>query len=164
MSAVLEHAHRVPCEQEVPHHLRIFRGELREPVGDHHGTAECGGGAVLAQPVEFRRVVTHVMQFARTLQRRQTVVVRRRHPAFGPACGERGQHRLAHLVCIAVLVDKLHLHSLHCTAFHAGDGQGEKTTGFGRRHGRAAGQPATGGYRPPHPRGQPTARPPTHVT
>ena len=36
MSAVLEHAHRVPCEQEVPHHLRIFRGELREPVGDHH--------------------------------------------------------------------------------------------------------------------------------
>ena len=148
MSAVLEHAHRVPCEQEVPHHLRIFRGELREPVGDHHGTAECGGGAVLAQPVEFRRVVTHVMQFARTLQRRQTVVVRRCHPAFGPACGERGQHRLAHLVCIAVLVDKLHLHSLHCTAFHAGDGRGKRPASAGVTAGRPDGrQPAATGRR-----------------
>ena len=109
---MLEYTHRVAGKQEVPDELVVLFGELGEAVADDDGPAEGGGGALLANRVEFGGVVAQVVQLARAaagvhnagqrLDPGRTFGGGRIEPALLAALFERGQHHVGR-----------HLHGSH---------------------------------------------------
>ena len=126
VAAMFEYTHRVAGEQEVPDELVVLLGELGEAVADDDGPAEGGGGALLADRVEFGGVVAQVVQLAGAAARVHDAGQRfdsgrafgggRIEPALLAALFERGQHRVRHRFGVLVFVDHRHLHVSHSKA------------------------------------------------
>ena len=127
---MIQHAHRISREQEIPHEFVVFLSELGEAVADDNAPAECGRGALLALDVELGGIVGEIVQRAADRLKPGLAFGRGRvEPPFLAAGGERGAHRVQHCVGIGAFVNQVHgflrlgiatvhitgLHTYHCT-------------------------------------------------